>query len=1721
MRSVSIGLSLAAHFFRSLPVNRAVWKPQLVNRCFAALFWFSVVTSASATVSLSLTYSGTFPTVNPNATVPSNRADVPITVTNNGDEPASIFSYAFEHPAATFYSIVGSTCPNPIAVGANCALTIRFTAPVNTPNQWAYDTLYVGAYGAPYLFQASLSGLFNTPPGTLTVQTANTTFGTQPFGVASTAQTIVLKNTGSTIVTADPATTSNTNFVVDPNSNSCNGTVPPGAECQLTVTFIPSATGTLNTSITVPHNGTGSVVNVSGTGAGEQGLVFGGGGTTSSGGTGVGDKNVGGAANPNQAMVDAEQCEGGGAPPCPPIDVIAGKIKLPANGAMGGGAGGSEFGISSVLTEPPSPRVDPCDRTSSIEAESNTMLAYNNPAGDIGTNVDAADYLMFGDPIHSGLGNKSHPQTDYSTRSGFVLAFRRTYQAQAPDASSSVRQKLGPGWYSIWDRSVSYVAGSANKVRVTRGDGSSYVFDKQADGTWKTDADITDTLAGSGGISWAYKSGDNTETYDGSGVFTALTLSTGEQYTLTYTSNRLSQVTDPSGRHLTFAYDTKGRLSTLTDPSGGVTTYAYDPDSNAAQDRLDRLVSVTFPDGRARRYKYQDPTRKFALTSIATYEGGVENTYVTFSYDGTNGRAIGNFFGNTSNEASGTGRIKVSYSADGSSVSYDSSAVTRYGPTDQQPASCPAQYLDASSNAKYCLNVSGTYPSNATVKRTFTTIQGRVLPTRVDYMHICAACANLFETFAYDTNGFVTSQTDRGGVTTTTTYTNDGRGLVASTTQAAGTGLMRTRTTTWHASFNVPLVITEPTGIASAPTRTTTYTYDGAGRRLTETVATAGQTARTTTYTYNVQGRLASVDGPRSDVNDVTTYTYDANGNVYQMTNPKGQTTTYASYDAHGNPTLIYNPDGTGVQKDYDARGRLWRTTANGIVQINTYTTNGLLASSTDGYGGTTSYLYDSALRLTGKNLSNGEKLRYTLDNAGRTIMTETFDAEDQPATKSSVVYDGLNRVLQRIDANGKVTNYSYDANGNVTSVTDPNNFTTTTQYDVLNRPILVTDPNLKTVATNYLANDKVASIQDPNNNTTTYAYNGFGEQTQIQSPDTATTNMTYNAAGLVQIKVDSRGKTTSYAYDALGRVTSVVFADGYALTHTYDVATNGVGRLASVADLSGTTAYTYDAYGRVATKTTYINGAPGGAKTITYARDGSGRLTSITYPSGSVLGMSYTESRITNMTLNGSALISAIEYFPLGGPESWLLGANVAGVKDYTRWIDSDSRIQKYSTPTGYRGLTFDNAGRIAQIGDYIGTVNATLSGTQSFGYDNVGRLTSFSGFTSNGNGQASINQTQSFTYDSNGNRLTSVLNGVTSTYTYQTGNNRLAMVSGGLVRSNVYDNAGNLTADGSSTYTYDARGRMTVATKSGVATNFLVNFQNLRVRKWNATTNASYIYDDAGHMLAEYDAAGSLVQELFWMGETPIAVRGTMPCLTGGGCAEMAVAYVWADHLNTPRELTRVNASNQHVSLWKWDSLPFGETAPNQNPSNLGIMNFNHRFPGQYFDKETGLHQNWHREYDPRLGRYITSDPLGLAAGTNTFAYADGRPIIRTDMTGLDPGGTPGGMFCMAACQPDPQAYAYSMRVTLGFEHTEMRNIENFFEGFQNTQSRLGTLLGQVAVVCYQALKPLLKALGESETGFSSAAMQAGLLGVQLAGAGATLSDLRSAGGCSCGGR
>ncbi|MCM5682967.1 hypothetical protein M8A51_25880, partial [Schlegelella sp. S2-27] len=329
------------------------------------------------------------------------------------------------------------------------------------------------------------------------------------------------------------------------------------------------------------------------------------------------------------------------------------------------------------------------------------------------------------------------------------------------------------------------------------------------------------------------------------------------------------------------------------------------------------------------------------------------------------------------------------------------------------------------------------------------------------------------------------------------------------------------------------------------------------------------------------------------------------------------------------------------------------------------------------------------------------------------------------------------------------------------------------------------------------------------------------------------------------------------------------------------------------------------------------------------------------------------------------------------------------SGTKAHQRVYDLYGRLVRYPLGGAIRDLTYDAANRITAYTHWNASTGASEAGAdQQFGYDELGRLTSV--VTAQGS--------WSFSYDANGNRTQAVLNGSPSAYTVSNTSNRLEAVGTG--RSFGHDAVGNTTTDSGLGYTatYSLENRLGQLTKTGTSYTYTHNADGQRVRKYNsagAATTVLFVYDLDGQLLGEYDRNGNAIKEYVWMGNTPVAV------FTPGATANdpPTVYYIHVDHLNTPR-MVRNQADQRR---WRWMlAEPFGSTAAENNPDGLGNFSFNLRFPGQYFDQETGLHYNWHRDYDSTIGRYIESDPIGLDGGINTYSYVSGNPLSYIDRSG-----------------------------------------------------------------------------------------------------------------------
>ncbi|MEF9388543.1 RHS repeat domain-containing protein [Ralstonia solanacearum species complex bacterium KE056] len=594
-------------------------------------------------------------------------------------------------------------------------------------------------------------------------------------------------------------------------------------------------------------------------------------------------------------------------------------------------------------------------------------------------------------------------------------------------------------------------------------------------------------------------------------------------------------------------------------------------------------------------------------------------------------------------------------------------------------------------------------------------------------------------------------------------------------------------------------------------------------------------------------------------------------------------------------------------------------------------------------------------------------------------------------------------------------TQYAYDTVGNLTQITDPRGLVTSLTYDALGRRTKVQGPPATpggaapTAVFTYDGQDRVREVTDPRSLVTTYTVDGLGNTTRQQSPDTGTSNATYDVAGNLTRRTDARGKITRYRYDAVNRMTHAVFASGTPIAFTYDGGKhpepNDIGHLTHISDESGQTRWRFNGFGNVVRKTqsTTANGETK-KQVVAYAYGTSGsstgHVTSLTYPSGGVVTYSYdVGGRIAGLTLTtakGSvALLSNIQYQPFGKPTGWTWGNGTA----YTRSFDLSGRLTQFplgattgtgATPNGLsRTVNYDAASRITAY-THTDTSGSTGSSTataanQTFGYDDQDRLTSY----------LPANSSQSYSYDANGNRTGQTIGGASYTQTIDPASNRQTASTGPAATTNRYDAAGNQTGDGSTTYSYSDRGRLASVTKNGITTSYLYNGLEQRVVKsgTNVPTGATrYVYDEAGHLIGEYDQSGNAIQETVYLGDTPIAtVKNGTPY------------YIYADQIDTPRVITDTN----NLMVWRWDQTdPFGAMLPDENPTSLGAFTYNLRFPGQVYDTETGKHYNANRDYDPASGRYVQSDPIGLNGGQwSTYAYVDGQPTRYADPSGKCP--------------------------------------------------------------------------------------------------------------------
>ena len=789
----------------------------------------------------------------------------------------------------------------------------------------------------------------------------------------------------------------------------------------------------------------------------------------------------------------------------------------------------------------------------------------------------------------------------------------------------------------------------------------------------------------------------------------------------------------------------------------------------------------------------------------------------------------------------------------------------------------------------------------------------------------------------------------------------DGNGNLASTVDFKG---VESRSA-YDPSRNLVTSRTDAYGTPGARTTTTTwhpifrlpdviteadrandYDYDAYGNVTRRRVLADGQT-RTWTYQYFNQGHLGqlqSIDGPRTDVLDLTSYAYYACATGAQC----------------GRVHAVTN-----------AAGHVWT--------YDVYNAHGLPLTITDPNGIVTSLTYDARQRVTSRTVA-GET---TTIEYWPTGLIRRVTGPDLSFVEYT--YDGAHRLTRIDDSEGSYIVYTLDAMGNRTaeSTHDPAGTLSRTlgrSYDTLNRlQRMLGAANQETVHS-YDENGNLDAITDPRNRTTSFDYDALNRLERITDAGLGLTQFTYDVHDSIVSVSDPRSLLTTYSRNGFGDLTQLASPDTGitqfvpdsagnadlttdARNRTGDAAYDALNRLIGLDYSDQTVALEYDQGANALGQLTRVTDASGSTqwtynsqgrvagkqqsiggvtRSVAYGYNSAGQLTQVTTPSGQMIAYGYTNGRITSVSVNAAALLSQVLYEPFGPTRGWT-------------WANGSLTVREYDTD--WRLVTVDSAG--------LSTFTYFPDGLIQTRTDDVA---------------------SSFTLPTG-----------STAYTLDAVSNRLSTSTGTQNRTYLYDSAGNTTSDSTRTFAYNDAGRMVSAASSGVTTVFAVNGLGQRVRKANASRTRLFAYDEAGHLIGEYDQSGTLVQEFVWLDEIPVAVL--RPGIGGG----LSVSYIHTDHLNTPRRISRPS-DNQIV--WRWDSDPFGQALPNEDPDgDSQAFEFNLRFPGQYFDSETSLGYNYFRDYDPAIGRYVESDPIGLRGGINTYGYAEANPVNRSDPLGLWP--------------------------------------------------------------------------------------------------------------------
>ncbi len=590
-----------------------------------------------------------------------------------------------------------------------------------------------------------------------------------------------------------------------------------------------------------------------------------------------------------------------------------------------------------------------------------------------------------------------------------------------------------------------------------------------------------------------------------------------------------------------------------------------------------------------------------------------------------------------------------------------------------------------------------------------------------------------------------------------------------------------------------------------------------------------------------------------------------------------------------------------------------------------------------------------------------------SLKDAAGKVTSYTYDANGHVSAIISggvtelYTYDEAGSLTGYTDARGNVYSYTYNADGMRTSET-VNGKTTSYTIDANGNRASVTNPAGETSF--YLYNDSGAltKFTDANGNVIEYTYNADNALTKISYQDGTFESYTYDADGNLSAWTGRGGQTATYTVDANGNYSNVAYSDGRNIAYTY----NADGYTLTANDIS----FNYDASGNL-TRQSYTDG-----RSIAYTYDADGRVLSYSDELGHAVNYTYTvNGGYDKLTDESGALIIDYDYDADGRLVKESKGNGSYTTYSYNSYGEVTA-IDNYTTAgklENYRHYTYDTeVSRVAM---------ETESGAWAYTYDVNNQLTGAI-FTDD---SGAVTQNLAYTYDAMGNRLTATENGVTTTYTY----NNLNQIVSANGFTYVYDANGNLLEDEKRTCTWTADNRVATETLKSTGQTWTYGYDALGNRISSATNGVttSWTVDRNGNIIAEY--ADGAWNRTYYQGNL----------LSGFTDRNGGEYYFNADALGTTVSVS--GADGAAVNTYSYD--PWG----NVLAATEGVAN-DFTYVGGYglMQNDSGTYFVRARNYDPETGRWISPDPIGISGGDNLYAYCNNNTVTNFDVNGCHTG-------------------------------------------------------------------------------------------------------------------